>query len=63
MRVLARVHTKHSPQPANPDEVMVIVFAAELRAVDQPHRHLKPFMEGGSALQLRWGMYQSLNES
>lgn len=30
---------------------MVIVFGVELRAVDKTHRHLKPFMEGGSPLK------------
>jgi hypothetical protein len=30
---------------------MVIVFGAELRAVDKTHRHLKTFMEGCSALK------------
>jgi hypothetical protein len=46
MRMLAGVYTKHDPQSSNPNQVMVIMFSAELGAVDEPHRHLKSFMEG-----------------
>jgi hypothetical protein len=47
----ASIKTKHGPQPSNPDEVMVIVFGVELRAIDKTHRHLKAFMEGCSDLE------------
>ena len=43
---LAGVHTQHGPQRSNPDQVMVVVFGIELRAVDKTHRHLETFMEG-----------------
>jgi hypothetical protein len=51
--MLASDQTKHGPQPSNPDEVVVIVFGVELRAVDKAHRYLKSFMEGRRTLKLR----------
>src|SRR5688572_28872431 len=53
IRKLASVYTNHDPQPSNPNQVMVIMFSVELRAVDEPHRHLKSFMEGRECLQFR----------
>ena len=44
--MLAGVNTKDGPQASNPDEMVVIVFGVELRAIDQAHRDLKSFMEG-----------------
>jgi hypothetical protein len=32
---------------------MVVVFGIELRAVNETHRHLKSFMEGGRTLKFR----------
>ena len=40
LRMLASVETKQGPQSSNPDEVVVIMFGVELRAVDKAHRHL-----------------------
>jgi hypothetical protein len=51
MRMLASVYTNQDPQLSNPDQVMVIMFSVELGAVDEPHRHLKSFMEGRGLLQ------------
>ena len=53
MRVSASVQTNQEAQPSNPEQVMVIMFSVELGAVDEPHRHLKPFMKGRGLLQLR----------
>ena len=50
---LASVQTNHGPQPSNSDEVVVIVFGVELRAVDKAHRYLKSFMKGCGALKFR----------
>lgn len=46
------VQAEHGPQPSNPDEVVVIVFGVELRAVDKTHRYLQSFMEGLCTLKL-----------
>ena len=51
--ILAIVHTNHDPQLSNPNQVMVIMFSVELGAVDESHRHLKPFMKGRGLLQFR----------
>ena len=53
MGMLASVYTNHDPQPSNPNQVMVIMFSVELGAVDEPHRHLKSFMERCGRLQFR----------
>ena len=37
---LAGLYTKPDPQPANPNKVMIIVFAIELSAVHEAHRDL-----------------------
>jgi hypothetical protein len=50
---LASVYTNQDPQPSNPNQVMVIMFSVELGAVDEPHRHLKPFMKGRGLLHFR----------
>ena len=49
--MLPSVYTNHHPQPSNPNQVMVIMFSVELGAVDEPHRHLKPFMKRRRLLQ------------
>ena len=51
--LLASVSTNHDPQPSNPKQVMVIMLSVELRAVDEPHRYLKSFMESRGRLQFR----------
>ena len=52
MPMSAGVQTEHGPQASNPDEVVVIVFGVELRAVDEAHRDLESFMEGRGTLEL-----------
>src|SRR5687767_10394117 len=53
MRMSASVYANHDPQPSDPNQVMVIMFSVELGAVDESHRHLKPFMKGRGLLQFR----------
>ena len=51
MRMLASASTKQRPDGPDAEQVVVIVFRVELSAVDQPHRHLKAFVEGRCRLK------------
>ena len=51
MRMLASALTKQRPDGPYSEQVMVIVFRVELSAVDQPHPHLKTFVEGRCLLK------------
>src|SRR5690349_7513769 len=61
-RMLASVYANHDPQPTNANQVMVIMFSVELGAVDEPHRHLKPFMKGRGLLQFGRGLSERIDE-
>ena len=62
-RMLASVYTKHDSQLTNPKSVMVVMFCIELSAVDETHRHLKPFMERGGLLKFRRCLRKRLNKA
>jgi hypothetical protein len=57
------VYTKHASQLTNPKGVVVVMFCVELSAVDETHRHLKPFMEGGGLLKFRRCLRKRLNKA
>jgi hypothetical protein len=59
----ASVYTNQDPQLSNAMKVMVIMLGIELGAIDETHRHLKPFMEGRGLLKFGRSLRKSLNQS
>lgn len=60
--MLASNDADQRPQCADAKKVVVIVFSVELRAVNEAHRRLKPFMKCRCTLQRCWGRGESFDE-
>ena len=60
--MLASNDADQRPQCADAKKVVVIVFSVELRAVNEAHRRLKPFMKCRCMLQRCWRRGESFDE-